>query len=135
MYKKAETFPILLMFFQALSTLEHLFLPRQKNREDLGNEGREEAAAGRAQEMEKVPCISMPEQTCSHMKVAPPTALSPTVTSTREQSTQLLASKILLLSLMRANKDRVPTTDTHIASAVLLLAVSKSRAACCATGG
>lgn len=30
MYKKAETFPILLMFFQALSTLEHLFLPRQK---------------------------------------------------------------------------------------------------------
>ena len=30
MYKKAETFPILLMFFQALSTLGHLFLPRQR---------------------------------------------------------------------------------------------------------
>jgi len=66
MYKKAETFPILLTFFQALSTLEHLFLPRQKNREDLGNEGREEAAAGRVQEMEKGPCISMPEQTHVH---------------------------------------------------------------------
>lgn len=35
-------FPILLMFFQALSTLEPLFLPRQNNREDLGNEDREE---------------------------------------------------------------------------------------------
>lgn len=30
MYKKAETFPILLSFFQALSTLGHLFLPRQR---------------------------------------------------------------------------------------------------------
>jgi len=30
MYKKAETFPIFLTFFQALSTLGHLFLPRQR---------------------------------------------------------------------------------------------------------
>lgn len=30
MYKKPETFPILLAFFQASSTLGHLFLPRQR---------------------------------------------------------------------------------------------------------
>lgn len=66
MYKKAETYPILLGFFQALSALGHLFLPRQKNREDLGNEGRKKAAAGRAQETEKVLHVPTAEQPCVH---------------------------------------------------------------------
>lgn len=61
MYKKAETFPNLLALFQALSTLGHLFLPKQR-KEDLGSEGREKAAAGRAQESERVPHIATPEE-------------------------------------------------------------------------